>query len=177
MRRSHYHILRDKPHFITCTVVNGTPLFCKAELAQIILNSLSFLQHQQRLTLYGYLIMENRIHLIVSAGNLSKEIGNFKLFTARSIINSLKENQGNNLLNQLEFYKLKHKTDRECQVWHEEFHAQTILNEEIFRQKLDYIHDNAVKRGYANDPIHWRYSSYRNCIDHSGLLQVKLINF
>lgn len=68
------------------------PLFGKVELAQIVLDSLSFLQRQQRLALYGYVIMENHIHLIASATNLSKEIANLKSFTARSVIDLLKEN-------------------------------------------------------------------------------------
>ena len=29
-------------------------------------------------------------------------------------------------------------------------------------QKLDYIHYNPVKRGYVDDPTHWRYSLKRN---------------
>jgi len=30
------------------------------------------------------------------------------------------------------------------------------------RQKLDYIHQNPVERGYIEQPEHWRYSSARN---------------
>ena len=30
------------------------------------------------------------------------------------------------------------------------------------QQKLEYIHDNPVKRGYVSDPTHWRYSSSSN---------------
>jgi hypothetical protein len=29
-------------------------------------------------------------------------------------------------------------------------------------QKLEYMHVNPVKRGYVDDPLHWRYSSARN---------------
>jgi len=29
------------------------------------------------------------------------------------------------------------------------------------RQKLDYIHYNPVKRGYVDQPEHWRYSRVR----------------
>lgn len=121
MGRSRYHVL-GQPHFLTCTVVNWIPLFSKVELAQIVLNSLSFLQLQQRLALYGYVIMKNHLHLIASAANLSKEIQNFKSFTARSIIDLLKENRANYVLEQLKFYKLQHKTDQEYQVWQEGFH-------------------------------------------------------
>lgn len=96
--------------------------------------------------------MENHIHLIASAANLSKEIGSFKSFTARAIIDLLKEKQSSYDLGQLKFYKLQYKIDQEYQVWQEGFHPQAILSEEMFRQKLDYIHNNPVKRGYIDDP-------------------------
>jgi hypothetical protein len=31
----------------------------------------------------------------------------------------------------------------------------------MLRQKLDYIDYNPVKRGYVDEPVHWRYSSAR----------------
>ncbi|HBE52768.1 MAG TPA: transposase, partial [Cyanobacteria bacterium UBA11369] len=119
MGRSRYHVIGNQPHFITSTVVNWMPLFGQVELAQIILDSLAFLQRRQRLILYGYVIMENHLHLIASAGSLSKEIGDFKSFTARSIIDLLKVNQSDHILNQLKFYKLRHKTDQQYQLWQE----------------------------------------------------------
>jgi len=176
MGRSRYHVLGNQPHFLTCTVVNWMPLFGKVELAQIVLDSLNFMQRQQRLALYGYVIMENHLHLIASAANLSKEIGNFKSFTARAIIDLLERNNANYILNQLKFYKLQHKTDQSYQVWQEGFHPQAILSEEMLRQKLDYIHNNPIRRGYVDEPDHWRYSSYRNYMGLPGLLSVDLID-
>jgi REP element-mobilizing transposase RayT len=177
MGRSRYRVIGNQPHFLTCTVVNWIPLFSKVELAEIVLNSLTFLQRQQRLILYSYVLMENHLHLIASAASLSKEIGNFKSFTARSIVDLLTLNKSKHILALLEFYKLKHKTDQQYQVWQEGFHPQAILNEEMFRQKLDYIHSNPVRRGYVDDPAHWRYSSYRNYIGQPGLLEVEIIDF
>jgi putative transposase len=29
-------------------------------------------------------------------------------------------------------------------------------------QKLEYIHNKPLRRGYVDDPVHWRYSSARN---------------
>ena len=90
MGRSRYKFLEQYPHFLTCTVVNWLPVFSQPQLAQIITNSLDFLHSHKRLTLHGYVIMENHLHLIASAENLSKEITTFKSFTARSIIDTLK---------------------------------------------------------------------------------------
>jgi len=33
-------------------------------------------------------------------------------------------------------------------------------------QKIEYIHNNPVKRGYVDEAVHWRYSSAR---DYDGI--------
>jgi hypothetical protein len=45
-------------------------------------------------------------------------------------------------------------------------------NEEMMRQKIDYIHNNPVKRGYVDEAAHWRYSSARNYQGREGVLDV-----
>jgi putative transposase len=40
-------------------------------------------------------------------------------------------------------------------------------------QKIEYIHINPVKRGFVDDPTHWRYSSARNYAGLPGLMPVK----
>jgi hypothetical protein len=47
-----------------------------------------------------------------------------------------------------------------------------IENEPVLRQKLEYIHNNPVKRGYVDDPVHRRYSSAGNYAGVPGLIPV-----
>ena len=42
--------------------------------------------------------------------------------------------------------------------------------EKMMKQKLEYMHYNPVKRGYVDEPIHWRYSSARNYAEEEGSL-------
>jgi hypothetical protein len=42
----------------------------------------------------------------------------------------------------------------------------------MMRQKIDYIHYNPVKRGFVDEPEHWRYSSARNYAGLPGLIDV-----
>jgi hypothetical protein len=65
-----------------------------------------------------------------------------------------------------------HKTESTYQVWKEGNHPQLIESEEVMRQKLDYIHQNPVKRGYVDLPEHWRYSSARDYAGQKGLIEV-----
>ena len=176
MGRSRYKFLEHYPHFLTCTVVNWLPVFSQPQLAQIILNSLDFLHSHKRLTLHGYVIMENHLHLIASAENLSKEITTFKSFTARSIIDTLKEGKAEYLIQQLKFHKKLHKTTQDYQLWQEGSHPQALMSEKIFIQKLEYIHNNPVRRGYVDEPSHWRYSSYRNYVNGEGILNIDLLD-
>jgi REP element-mobilizing transposase RayT len=173
MTRSRYHITENgTPYFLTCTVVAWLPVFTRPQTAEFVLDSWRFLQSRQRLTLYGYVILENHLHLIAAADDLAKEIGHFKSFTARQIIDHLKECGTTTLLRLLEYYKARHKIDQEYQLWQEGTHPKQILDDEMMLQKLEYIHNNPVKRGYVDDPTHWRYSSARNYAGIAGLIDV-----
>ena len=172
MGRSRYHVINEAPHFLTCTILEWLPVFTDSRIVDMVLDSLRYLQSQQRLFLYGYVILENHLHLIASSPNLSKEIGIFKSFTARKIIDYLEEQQRWSLLEQLRFHKTAHKTDRTYQLWQEGSHPTLILNEEMMREKLEYLHNNPVRRGYVDEPVCWRYSSSRNYAGKPPLLEL-----
>ena len=173
MGRSRYKIIEKRnPHFITCTTVNWLSLFRSKAIANILFESLTYLQSNDRITLYAYVIMENHIHMILSSEMLSREIANFKSFTARKIIDFLHEKKANHILKLLNYYKLQHKKDRRYQLWQEGSHPQAILNEEMMIQKIEYIHNNPVKCGYVDRPEHWRYSSARNYTGMESLLEI-----
>jgi len=110
--------------------------------------------------------------VVGSAEDLAKEIGDFKSFTARRIIDWLEERQLDAILHLLEFLRAKHKTDRTYQLWQEGSHPQLIQGDEMMWQKIEYVHNNPVSRGYVEDPLHWRYSSARNYAGQAGLIPV-----
>jgi hypothetical protein len=76
------------------------------------------------------------------------------------------------LLRQLRARKLAHKTRSAHQVWQEGSSPRQIRGPEIMLQKLEYIHQNPVKRGYVEDALHWRYSSARDYAGKPGLVEV-----
>jgi REP element-mobilizing transposase RayT len=173
MTRSRYCIAENPcPYFLTCTVVAWLPVFTRKETVDILLDSWRYLQTNQRLTLYGYVILENHLHLIASAADLSKEIGDFKSFTARRIIDCLRERRAKTLLHLLEWFKAKHKVGQRYQLWQEGSHPQQISGDDVMEQILAYMHNNPVERGYVDEPTHWRYSSARNYEGMPGLIDV-----
>jgi putative transposase len=43
------------------------------------------------------------------------------------------------------------------------------------RQKIEYIHQNPVRRGLVDEPIQWAYSSAANYAGLPGLLDVEKV--
>lgn len=173
MTRSRYRIFeRDYPHFMTWTIVGWIPVFTRREAVEIIFDSWRYLQLNCQFQLFGYVILENHLHLIASAPSLSKVVKDSKSFTARQIIDLLDRRAATVLLKQLRFEKLAHKVQSDYQVWQEGSHPEQIQNDEMMWQKLEYMHNNPLERGYVDDPLHWRYSSARNYAGQPGLIEV-----
>jgi len=173
MPRSRYQIHHpSEPHFLTCTVVGWLPVFAQPEAAQVVLDSLRFLQKEGRLALFGYCILENHLHVIASAEDLVKEVAEFRSFTARRIIDLLKAWAHRSFLAQLERHRDAERKDRPYQLWQDGTHPQLLQGEAMVRQKLEYIHNNPVRCGYVDEPVQWRYSSARNYAGLPGLIEV-----
>jgi REP element-mobilizing transposase RayT len=173
MTRSRYRIFDDAyPHFLTCTIVGWQAVFTRPEAVQIVFDSWSFLHKEKGFRLYAYVVLENHLHLIASAPELSGAIKSFKMYTARQIIDLLKSQGAKVLLRQLRALKRRHKTESAFQVWEEGSMPKQIEGDDRMLQKIEYIHHNPVKRGYVDDPVHWRYSSARNYAGLPGLVEV-----
>jgi REP element-mobilizing transposase RayT len=173
MTRTRYRIWeKDQAHFLTCTVVGWIPVFTRPETMDIVLESWRYLQQNRGFQLFGYVILDNHLHLIASSPDLGREMKDFKSFTARQIIDLLEAQKVAVLLDQLAWRKARHKQESQYQLWQEGSHPQQIQGEEMMLQKLEYIHNNPVKRGFVDEPEHWRYSSARNYAGMPGLIEV-----
>ncbi len=172
MGRSRYIFTQpDQAHFMTLTVLHWIPVFTRPEAVEIVLDSFRFLM-REGLTVYGYVILENHLHVVAQSPQLDRDIARLKSFTARELLAYLKGRNVTTILEQLAFYKKAHKRDRAYQLWQEGVHPELIQGEEMMRKKVNYIHENPVKRGYVDLPEHWRYSSARNYLGQAGLLEV-----
>jgi REP element-mobilizing transposase RayT len=170
MGRSRYKIYEPThPHFMTCTILNWLPIFTRQESVKIILDSLRYLQKEENLKLYAYVILENHLHLIAQSDDISRSMRQFKSFTAKALLKLLQKENAQILLKQFQFYK----KDRTYQIWQEGYQPKLIQTDTIMIEKIHYIHENPVKRGYVDEPVHWRYSSARNYEGESGLIYVE----
>lgn len=172
MGRSRYKFTdKQLPHFITCTVLNWVPVFTRPDTVNILLDSLKYLSNDG-LKVYAYVVLENHLHMVVQSPYLGKDIARFKRHTAKELLSYLQSRNAERVLKQLHFFKKAHKKDRDYQFWEEGVHPEWIQNSEMMQQKVDYIHQNPVKRGYVDNPDDWRYSSAKNYCGKEGLLEI-----
>lgn len=68
---------------------------------------------------------------------------------------------------------IAHKTDKEYQIWEEGYQPKHIQTDAMMVSKIQYIHENPVKRGYVDEAVHWRYSSARDYDGEQGLIAIE----
>jgi len=165
-------------YFITCTVIEWIPALIYKADHDILADALTYSRREKGLRLYAYVIMENHLHLVAEAPNLSEVVQSFKRHTARELIRSARANGRDWLLNQFEFYCKSHKRESRHQVWQEGVHPQIIVGDTMLRQKVEYIHSNPVRRGWVDAPEHWLHSSARNYLrGMKGTIDIDVLGF
>jgi REP element-mobilizing transposase RayT len=145
--------------FVTSSIVEWLPVFTTAACCNILVNSLLHCRANKGLKIYAWVILDNHFHAILSGPDLSSTLRGLKGFTAQALIEQIRTEKRDWLLNQLAYYCKAHKTRSERQVWQEGSHPQEIETDDMMEQKVDYIHHNPVVRGLVIGLEHWRYSS------------------
>jgi putative transposase len=164
-------------YFITTTVVDWVDAFTRKELAEVIVDSLIFCQKEKGLIIYAWCLMPSHLHMIVSAQggkNLSNIFRDFKKFTSKRIISTIKDiNESREwLLNKFQFAAKIHSKTDEYKFWQDGFHPIILETNYLMEQKLNYVHNNPVEAGIVFEPQHYVLSSAINYSGGIGLIEV-----
>ena len=107
--------------------------------------------------------MLNHIHLMVSTNEgceLSSVMRDFKRHTSSKIAELIESNNEKMLL--YLFQKAGEKKGSKMKIWQDDYHPVAIVSEKWFYEKLNYMHNNPVRKGFVMEPEDWKYSSARN---------------
>jgi putative transposase len=168
-------------YFVTNTLRKYIPLFKDPEVIKIAIDSLNFLRNKYGFKILAYCLLPEHLHLIIyndGALDISKIMSDFKRFSSKEIFKYL---LNNNHEPQLQALRSAAYKGQNYAVWQETFRSELIDNQKHLQQKLDYIHDNPVRKGLVANAVEWRFSSARKWYlnEDSGLLvdEVKGIMF
>jgi len=165
-------------YFCTDTIVGWQYVFTSFPFFNTITEALEYCRGEKGLRIHGFVVMPNHIHTILSAaeGNLSDILRDFKRFTSKKISDTLTETNNNKLLRYFTATAERDGKGNDYKIWQSGSHPEAIVSKDFFNQKLNYIHNNPVRKGFVEYPEHWLYSSARNYAtgDHS-ILKVDLV--
>jgi len=161
-------------HFVTFCCYHRHRLFTTDASGRIFESALERVRRSYRLYVYGYVVMPEHVHLLLSEPNCPTQakvglewatrpsncptqakIGlewatRPRQYTLADALKSLKQGVSRRLLGNAEHF------------WQKRYYDFNIRNYPQFVEKLRYIHRNPVKRGLCELPEDWEWSSFQH---------------
>ena len=131
----------EQTHFVTFCCYRRRESFASAEAKAIFEAALERIRIVYRLYVYGYVIMPEHVHLLLSEPHKA---------TLADAVKSLKQGVSRRLIGSAEHF------------WQKRYYDHNVRSYEKFLEKLRYIHRNPVKRGLCTSPEDWPWSSFRH---------------
>ncbi len=164
MKRFKVHPGETSYDYSTCTIVDWLSIFQEDKYFKVIIESLKYCRIPKGLFILAYVIMPTPLHLVTSNEEyttLSDIMHDFRQFTSRSI-RTLLEADGRKVFLELFGRAAEGRPHQECKVWSDDFHPIALKRDQWVKQKIEYIHNNPVRKGFVELPEQWKYSSARN---------------
>jgi putative transposase len=132
-------------HFVTFSCYRRQAQLNTAAICELFLETLERTRQQFSLCVYGYVVMPEHVHLLLSepgCGSLADAVHFLKLSSAKQSISNAHVGPGH--------------------LWQKRYYDRNIRSYSDFTEKLRYIHRNPVKRGLCDRPEDWVWSSFRH---------------
>ena len=147
--------------FFTATNLWWKKLLKPDKYKQIIVDSLAFLVENNRVKVYGFVIMPNHIHVVwkINENHKREDVQrDFLKFTAQQIKQDLEVNHPA----VLPHFEVNLK-DRKYQFWERNPLSVDLYSRKVVHQKLVYIHNNPLQDKWqlVERPEDYWFSSYR----------------
>jgi len=157
----------DQLQFITSSVYGRLKLFDSYRPRLMFVEVLRECRQELGFLLIGWVLMPEHFHFPIKpepAESSSRLLQELKKRTAQRVVSVLTENQGHawcrKMLNGLRLPPSVH-SDSRYRVWQRRFYPYGVYSEKKRLEKLNYMHNNPVKRGLVHSPEEWPWSSLR----------------
>lgn len=156
------HIIsRDTPAlYLTAVAKDHLPVFRTDAIKLITCAALDEARRSAGFSIYAYVLMPDHLHAITDGHLKPSEVLRYlKGIISRRVIDHLKAHGHNASLQ-----KLRHETRERAyrySLWDHHSNVFLITSEDMFMQKLNYIHQNPVRAGLVEAAEDYRWSSVR----------------
>jgi putative transposase len=153
--------------FITTGTYRRVPVFRSPRFCQYFVQRLEKVRQKMNCLLIGWVLMPEHFHLLLKpqpAETTSLLVKELKEETAKRILKTLRENLQHPWCRKiLAHFRLPPTVHDEShfRLWQRRFHRFNVFTEKKLQEKLNYMHNNPVKRGLACSAGDWPWSSWR----------------
>ena len=154
-------ISRDAPCLSVTSVVRDRLLvFRKDVMKQIMCAALDEACHSGGFSIFAYVIMPDHLHIVTDGARKPSDTLRFiNGITSHRVIGYLKENNYRTSLAKLR--DIKKARGHEYSLWDGHSNVLLVTSENVFMQRVNYIHQNPVRAGLAVRAEDYRWSSAR----------------
>ena len=156
-KRLHRYELPNQGRFLTFSCYHRLPLFGNSRIRDLFAAALGEARDRDRFRLIAWVVMPEHVHLYIMPepprGEITRSLWRLKRDFAKLVIARWRD-LGASVLTRItdatgrpHFWKPGGGYDR------------NIRSEDEHREKIEYIHNNPVKRGLVRDPTQWKWSS------------------
>ena len=151
--------------YLTTPTRDLMPIFKLAHLARQAVLQLERAANEADGEIVGYALLPSALYALVGfqgSYDLPEFMHNYKWLSSRAIV---AQEHG-------EFHKRLYRKDK-FKPWMNRFDNLAIGTQAQFRAKLDYMHNEPIRKGLAIEPTDWEFSSARDWIrGEPGLISV-----
>ncbi len=166
-------MLINEIYFWTDTIKNWKDLLKDDVYKEIIVDCWRELVNRNKITVYGFVIMPNHLHILwemMETNGNEMPYASFNKFTGHQFLESLRTKNTPGLSAYIENDK-----ERKHRFWQRDPLAVCMDSKEKIEQKLDYIHINPLQEHWnlVSKPEDYKWSSatyYETGIDELGFL-------
>ena len=162
----HYYGLNHL-HYLTTSTYRRARLFDSERFRKQWVVTLGELRRELGFQIIGYVLMPEHFHALIwptAEANPSQIMQKLEDRTALFILKNLQENLGYAWCRKMLVRVTLPPTVRHhahFRVWQRRFYDMNIWGPKKREEKLNYMHDNPVKRGLVKQPGDWPWSSWR----------------
>lgn len=162
-------------YLVTSSTVEWLPVFVSGETCRVITSSLDYCRRHKGLKVFAYVVMPTHFHAILASDSpkdLSNIMRDLKRHTSRELIQVLEKSNCRVALSAFQSAGRDAKGNEDYKLWQDGYHPKGIFLEDVLRQKIEYVHQNPVRKGLVERVEDWLFSSARNYFERESILEI-----
>ncbi len=181
MSSENYKIVdQHAPYFLTFTVTDWVDVYTRPEYNAIIVDGLSYCRQHKGLKLYAWCLMSNHLHLVCQTEGvrMSDFVRDYKQFTAKKTLAAIQsgpESRKDWMLYRFEYAGKFDNRITQYRFWQDTNHPILLDSNNKIDERINYTHQNPVKRMIVEREEDYLFSSARNYADMSALMEIDMI--